>query len=196
MKKPLLFLFLCLFFNLLSFAQTSVKYRAEKAVPAPAIGIDSVGNFDHFGGKVSIGITILDGFGLPVRFYLNQNHVLEVGAYLGGEVVQSEPNIELVSGLMLGAGYTFFGDRFEKANRGKIRAHGIALRARRLTGDYPVTAATLGWAMETFRKEHPKRSFLFELGLQQQFKNYVYNGERANNATSLYLRLQWNFFLK
>ncbi len=97
---------------------------------------------------------------------------------------------------MLGGGYTFFGDRFEKTNRGKIRAHGIALRASQLTGDYQMTKASLGWAMETFKKEHPKRSFIFELGLQQQFKNYVYNGERAKDATSLYLRLHWNFFLK
>ena len=36
-------------------------------------------DYDDYGGKVGIGISILNGFGIPARVYLNPKNVVEAG---------------------------------------------------------------------------------------------------------------------
>lgn len=196
MKKALLFLLACLFANPFVFAQTLVKTQPAKINIAPASPSDSTGNLNDYGGKMGIGIAIFGGIGFPVRFYVTPKHVAEAGAYLSTVVlVDSDDQIDFSSALMLGAGYTYFGNRFETKYRKKIRANGVALRFNQLTGDYQTTFLSVGWAMETIRPAHPNRSFIFELGLRQSFPNYVYEGRQAKPTPGLYLRCHWNFFL-
>lgn len=158
-------------------------------------------DYDDYGGKLGIGISILSGFGVPVRYYLNPKDVLELGMYTGGVVLYEEGTNEIESveyGFMAGLGYTHFGNRFlkEKKKRNKVRAHGVALRANRLFGDFSSTFASLGWAMETFKENRPGNSFIFELGLQALFPDFVYEGVRYDEPRpGIYLRCHWNFFV-
>ncbi len=163
-------------------------------------------DYDNYGGKLGIGISILNGFGVPARYYFSPKSVAELGLYMGGiAIYEDDPNgggLELESfepGFMAGAGYTFFGDRFlkEKKRKNKVRAHGVALRTSHLFGDFQTTFASLGWAMETFRENKQNKSFIFELGLQGAFPNFVFDGREFNDPRpGIYLRCHWNFFLK
>ncbi|MCB9296818.1 MAG: hypothetical protein H6559_27430 [Lewinellaceae bacterium] len=152
--------------------------------------------YGNYGGKIGVGISIFDGIGVPVRYYFSPKKVLEAGIYYGGIVVRNNDEFQLGSGLMLGGGYTFFGNRYEKESKGKIRANGLALRLNYLTGDYSAAMLSAGWAMETFRKSRTNRSFLFELGLREQFPNFELEGEPAKATPTLYLRWNVNFFVK
>ena len=194
MKNTLFRFAICLLCSNTGFAQTLVKNQGQKINMAP-VTLDSSGNFDNYGGKMGIGISILDGIGMPVRFYLTPQHVLEGGVYLGGVVLNDNDNLEYRVGLMLGAGYSYFGKRFETKFRKKIRANGLALRFNYLTGDFQTSRASLGWAMETIRPQHLNRSFIFELGIQELFPNFTYLGERPKPSPGIYLRCHWNFFL-
>jgi hypothetical protein len=156
----------------------------------------STGKYDNYGGKIGIGISILDGLGVPVRYYLSPKKVAEAGIYYGGIAVRDDDEIQLGYGPMFGGGFTFFGDRFEKEGKKKIRAHGLALRVNYLTGDYSTTMLSAGWAMETFKKDRTNRSFIFELGLRGQFPNFEIAGEPAKFSPTAYVRCHWNIFVK
>ncbi|MBC7774913.1 MAG: hypothetical protein H7246_05685 [Phycisphaerae bacterium] len=160
--------------------------------PSPS---DTTGKYANYGGKIGVGISIFDGLGVPVRYYLSPKKVLDGGIYFAGIAVTEYEETQLKFGPMLGGGFTFFGDRFEKTSKQKIRAHGLALRLNYLTGDYSTTMLSAGWAMETFKKARSNRSFIFELGLRGQFPNYEIEGEPAKLSPGLYLRCHWNFFL-
>ncbi len=184
------------------------ELRTLLTTPAPDYSqptsrpVFAASDYDDYGGKVSIGISILNGFGVPVRVYLNPKNVLEVGMYAGGVVIFNSDNSEIEDieyGFMGGLGYTYFGNRFlkEKRKRNKIRAHGAALRASRLFGDFNTTFTSLGWAMETFKEDRRGSSFIFELGLQAFFPDFVYNGVVYDEPKpGIYLRCHWNFFLR
>ena len=146
-------------------------------------------DYDNYGGKLGIGISILNGFGVPARYYFSPKSVAELGFYTGGiAIYEDDPNggsLELESfemGFMAGAGYTYFGDRFlkQKKRKNKVRAHGVALRASRLFGDFQTTFTSLGWAMETFRENKTNKSFIFELGLQGVFPDFVFENRVFN----------------
>ncbi len=156
---------------------------------------DTTGKYANYGRKIGIGISIFDGLGVPVRYYLSPKRVLEGGIYFAGIAVTEYEETQLKFAPMLGGGFTFFGDRFEKVRKQKIRAHGLALRLNYLTGDYSTTMLSAGWAMETFKKNRSNRSFIFELGLRGQFPNYEIEGEPAKVSPGLYLRCHWNFFV-
>ncbi|MCB0532741.1 MAG: hypothetical protein H6574_21185 [Lewinellaceae bacterium] len=158
-------------------------------------------DYDDYGGKVSIGISILSGFGIPARIYLSPKNVLEAGIYSGGVLIYNSDLEEVQAlkyGFMGGLGYTHFGNRFlkEKRKRNKVRAHGVALRANQLFGDFKTSFVSLGWAMETFKEDRRNQSFIFELGLQGFFPDFVYEGVEYNDPQpGIYLRCHWNFFL-
>jgi opacity protein-like surface antigen len=161
--------------------------------------------FDDYGGKVGFGICILDGFGMPVRYYFNPKNVVEAGVYLGGVAIRKEDingdleSIDYRTNFMLGVGYSYFGDRFlkEKKKGNKVRAHGIAVRGDYMLGDFSTAFASLGWAMETFKENRKNQSFIFELGLQAIFPDFIFEGvEYSGVWPGLYLRCHWNFFLK
>lgn len=178
---------------------------AEKPAPYPAKPAPFASEYDNYGGKLGIGISILDGFGVPARYYFSPKSVAELGFYTGGIAIYEEQpaggNLELQAyelGFMIGTGYTYFGDRFlkQKKRKNKVRAHGVALRASRLFGDFGTTFTSLGWAMETFRENKTNKSFIFELGLQGSFPNFVFEGREYNDPRpGVYLRCHWNFFL-
>jgi len=155
-------------------------------------------DYQEYGGKLSIGLSIFDGFGIPVRYYAGSS-VLEGGAYIGSVILYENDELkEIRAEPMFGAGYTYFGNRFlkEKKRHDKIRANGISLRVNQLLGDYSTTIPSLSWAQETFRVGRTNRSFLFELGIQYLLPNFTYLGVEAESQVGLRLRLQWNFFLK
>ncbi len=155
-------------------------------------------DYTGYGGKLSIGISIFDGFGVPVRYYAGSN-VLEAGMYMGGVLLYENNTLkDYRTEPMLGAGYSYFGSRFlkEKKRRDKIRANGIALRVNQLLGDFSTTIPSLSWAQETFREGRRNRSFLFELGIQYLLPNFTYLEVEARNQVGIRLRCQWNFFLK
>lgn len=180
MKNTFTTLFICLLTTVAALAQTNR---------------DSIGNYNSYGGKVGVGISIFDGFGIPVRFYLSPKNVLEAGFYFGAIAVITDDQLEILAGPLVGVGYTYFGNRFEKPKYQKIRANGVAVRFNHLAGDYSTSMLSLGWAMETIRKKHPQRSFILELGLKQTFPDFVYNGEAIKATTGIYLRCHWNLFL-
>ncbi len=166
---------------------------------------DTSGDYSDYGGKVGFGISILNGFGLPVRYYFNPKNVIEGGIYLGGVAIQKEDingdleSIDYKANFMVGAGYTYFGSRFlkEKKKINKVRAHGIAVRGNYLFGDFNTAFTSLGWAMETFKENRRNNSFIFELGLQAAFPDFVYEGKVYSDVVpGVYLRCHWNFFLK
>lgn len=151
-----------------------------------------------YGKKLSVGVSIFQGIGIPVRYYAG-SHVLEAGAYMGGIVFSVDNEIkEIRFEPMIGGGYTFFGDRFlkEKKKRSKVRANGISLRVNQILGDYSTTIPSLAWAQETFRVGRTKQSFLFELGIRYVVPHYTYLGLETKSQVGLHLRCQWNFFLK
>lgn len=186
-------------------ASTNQQLWGEKALPAPSAPTPFASEYDNYGGNLSIGISILNGFGVPARYYFSPKSVAEFGFYTGGiAIYEDDPNgggLELESyelGFMMGAGYTYFGDRFlkQKKRKNKVRAHGVALRANRLFGDFQTTFTSLGWAMETFRENRTNKSFIFELGLQGAFPDFVFDGRVINDPQpGIYLRCHWNFFL-
>jgi hypothetical protein len=188
MKNLVLTLFVFFAFLASSRAQESTR---------PAIDVS------RYGGKLGIGISILDGIGVPVRYYFTPKNVVEAGMYAGGIALydDSSGSTELSTigtGFMTGLGYTRFGNRFvkEKRNKRKVRTHGAALRYRHIFGDFRTDLLSLGWAMETSREKSPQRSFIFELGLQGIFTNFVYEGTQYKDAgPGIYLRCHWNFFL-
>jgi hypothetical protein len=152
-------------------------------------------NVSEYGKKVSVGITILNGFGIPVRYYRTPKQVFEGGLYIGNVAVKdANDNYTFPSYLMFGTGFTYFGDRFvkEKKRKTKIRANGVAVRLNYLTGDYASFLPSVGWAMATFKQKNKNRSFIFELGL-----NGVLPAKKSFRTTGagLYLRCHWNFFL-
>lgn len=157
--------------------------------------------YDNYGGKLGIGISIFNGFGVPARYYFSPKSVAELGFYTGGIAIIEDGTGELENigfGFMMGAGYSYFGDRFlkQKKRKNKVRAHGVALRANRLFGDFQTTFTSLGWAMETFRENRTNKSFIFELGLQGAFPNFVFENRVFNDPIpGIYLRCHWNFFL-
>jgi hypothetical protein len=158
-------------------------------------------DFDDYGGKVGVGVSILNGFGIPVRLYLNPKNVVEAGVYSGGVLIYNSDLEEIQAlefGFMGGLGYTYFGSRFlkEKKKRNKVRAHGVALRANHLFGEFKTSYVSLGWAMETFREIRKNQSFIFELGLQGMFPDFVFEGKLYDKPRpGVYLRCHWNFFL-
>jgi len=157
--------------------------------------------YDDYGGKIGVGVSIFNGFLVPVRYYANPKNVFEASVGLGGVVIYTTDNEpeSIQTGFLLGGGYTFFNDRFlkEKKKRNKVRAHGLAIRASHLLGDFNSSFASLGWAMETFKENRRNNSFIFELGLQALFPNFVYEGQEFNKVRpGIYLRCHWNFFLK
>jgi hypothetical protein len=178
---------------------------AEKPALYSPVSAPFASDYDNYGGKLGIGISILNGFGVPARYYISPKNVAELGFYTGGIAVYAEDNtgggIELESyelGFMMGAGYTHFGNRFlkQKKRKNKVRAHGVALRANQLFGDFQTTFTSLGWAMETFRENKTHKSFIFELGLQGAFPDFVFDGRQINDPQpGIYLRCHWNFFL-
>jgi hypothetical protein len=184
MKRTILFL--CFFFSTLTFTFAQEVNRSNIDV-------------SKYGGKLGVGISILDGLGVPVRYYVTPKNVLEGGMYIGSTIVYNDFEFETIgSGFVAGLGYTRLGDRFvkEKRNTSKIRANGVALRYRRLFGDFKTNFLSLGWAMETSRATRPHRSFIFELGLQGSFPNFVYDNRTFDQAVpGIYLRCHWNFFI-
>ncbi len=163
-----------------------------------AYSLSAQSEYGEYGKKLSIGFSIFQGIGVPVRYYAG-SHVLEGGVYMGGIVFTADDEIQEVRlEPMVSGGYTFFGDRFlkEKKKRNKIRANGISLRASQILGDYSTTIPSLAWAQETFRQGRTKQSFLFELGLRYVIPHYTYRGLEVENQIGLHLRCQWNFFLK
>jgi hypothetical protein len=216
MKKILTFLLLAWYFITNLNAQTyssAGEYKIESGNKQISVMLqknsarfsaDTAGDFSDYGGKVGFGISILNGFGLPVRYYFNPKNVIEGGVYLGGVVIQKEDlngdleSIEYKANFMVGVGYSYFGNRFlkEKKSRNKVRAHGIAVRANYLLGDFNTAFTSLGWAMETFKENRRNNSFIFELGLQAAFPDFVYEGvEYSDVIPGIYLRCHWNFFL-
>jgi hypothetical protein len=90
-----------------------LNYVSPSALKLPF----AAGDYDDYGGKVSIGISILSGFGVPVRYYINPKNVLEGGFYVGGVAIYNSDLEELQaikSEFMAGLGYTYFGNRFLK----------------------------------------------------------------------------------
>lgn len=152
--------------------------------------------FTEYGDKIGVGICILDGFGVPVRYYFSPKAVVEGGLYMGGifEQVPNSDDVELHNGLQFGGGLSFFGDRFEKSKRKKtkIRANGVALRASYLTGDYAAFRPSISWAQETFRAGRTGRSFIFELGIEGIVADFPYE---TDPGVGIHLRCHWNFFL-
>lgn len=160
--------------------------------------LEAQSDYSEYGGKVSIGVSILDGFGIPVRYVMGHN-VAELGAYSGTIIEFQDDEINGIYAVpMIGAGYTYFGNRFLKQKKrvNKIRAHGIALRVNQILGDYSTTIPSLSWAQETFREGRTNRSFTFELGLQYAFANVVDRPVTIQNSVGIRLRCQWNFYLR
>ena len=185
--KNLLFCLLCLYGATQLSAQTT---PATAPAPQP--------DYKEYGGKLTIGFSIFDGLGIPVRYYAGSN-VLEGGFYMGSILFINDNELDKIAvEPMLGAGYTYFGNRYLKTKKkhNRIRTNGICLRANQLLGDYPVTTPSLSWAQESFLEGRTNRSLLFELGIQYALPNYIYQGEAAKNQVGIRLRLQWNFFLK
>lgn len=178
-----------LFALLISLAQASAQNDASTAKPA---------DFTDYGGKFSVGISILDGVGVPVRMY-RDNYVFELGAYSAG-ILLNDLNEDpvVVTAPMFGAGYSYFGKKFlkEKKKRNKIKSNGFVLRVNQIVGEYNTTIPSLSWAQEIFRQGRTNRSFLFELGIQYGFPHYTYNGSTPTSSVGLRLRCQWNLFLK
>jgi hypothetical protein len=156
-------------------------------------------NFSDYGGKLSTGIYILGGVGIPARVYIRNKHVMEFNfGYASVAFFGEDDEVKFYPGLFPGIGYSYFGDRFrkEKKRRNKIRAHGMSARVNQMFGEYSLTRTSLAWAMETFRESRQRRSFLFELGIAGTFPGDSLRELGLTDAVpGLHLRLQWNFFI-
>jgi hypothetical protein len=186
MKNALLFL------SIFVLLQQGLAQRDSTSASVPPI------DFSDYGGKVSVGISIIGGIGVPVRYYKNHN-TFELGAYATGILFELEDEeVVIVSVPMFGAGYTYFGNKFLKAKkkRSKIKANGVALRVNQIVGEYNTTIPSLSWAHESFRQGRTHRSFLFELGIQYILPNYTLGGQPLSDGVGLRARCQWNLFLK
>jgi hypothetical protein len=158
--------------------------------------------FSEYGSKVGVGFTILDGIGIPVRIYPNPNVVFELGLGLGGITGVKKLNYkDEVSELHLGVkpfiGLSFFGNRFEKTRKEKlkVRANGVAFHAGYLVGSYKTISPSIAWAQETFRQGNTKKSFIFELGFQYYNHIFKYNPSVFYYSEwGPYLRCVWNTF--
>jgi hypothetical protein len=187
MKKIILYSFFSLMMSNFAFSQTQ----------------DTTNNY---GTKVGFGLKILDGLGVSFRYYNSPKLVFDTGIGIGGYLniktdnnnTSNPPTFEYYPAPVLSAGFTIFGDRFEKTTKKnqKIRANGVAIRGNYLVGRYPTFSPSVGWAMETIRKNNPNRSFIFELGLKANVKNFEYDYVVSMvRPVEIYLRCHWNFFL-
>lgn len=155
-------------------------------------------DYSEYGQKVSIGVSIFDGLGIPVRL-VHRHNVFEGGLYMGSVLEFDDNQLNnIYVEPMVGAGYTYFGNRFlkQKRTRNKIKSHGICLRVNQLLGDFSTTIPSLSWAQETFREGRTNRSFTFELGIQYMFSNFQDRPVEVRNGVGLRLRCQWNFYLR
>ena len=106
--------------------------------------------FNDNAKKLSIGISILDGFGVPVRYYLSPQHVFDIGPYYTGIVIQdANDNYTFSTGFILAGGFTYFGKKYIKETRKKtkIRANGIAMRGSVLFGEAEAQQALVRWRL-------------------------------------------------
>ncbi len=187
---------------LLSLSPNQNHSYFNKSTHAYSFDFNEEMDYTEYGGKLGIGISILDGFGIPVRYYISPKMVAEAGLYsrtilLANTDFSGDPDFTSETSAQIGVGFTYFGDRFlkEKRKRNKVRAHGIATRLGHKFGNYQYTTGSIGWAMENFRENRTNKSFIFELGLQGGFADYVYNGIEYGSNIGVYLRCHWNFFI-
>lgn len=205
MKNSFVLLLICTLFGSMGLSQTlkderylggNPQFSAAKTNFEFTEQTRPKGQYDNYGGKfgIGIGISFFNALGAPLRYYFSPKIVMEGGIYYGLIHTTDDYGVPdgFEDGLMLGGGFTFFGDRFEKESMKKIKAHGLALRYNYFTGNYlEANILSAGWAMETFKKDRSNRSFIFELGLKTTLSAF----EIYPNIP-VYLRCHWNFFVK
>ncbi|RMF01233.1 MAG: hypothetical protein D6772_05145, partial [Bacteroidetes bacterium] len=140
------------------------------------------------GGKLSVGISFGEGFGVPVRYYITPKHVVEAGLYLGAVVIfdedsNGEINTYLPSGPTIGLAFARLGNKFEKAKRrkSKIRALGVTPRFQY---QFPVGkddtfsrfSFSLGFTQETYKGRKHNRNYIFEFGPYYHYLAGSYQG--------------------
>ncbi len=142
------------------FAVTS----AQEAQPSP----------DDFGGKFSLGPAIGGGgtVGLPLRYYITQKAILELGPYWTtitdfdlNDLNDSTAGINIVGiNIMVAGGFVYYFDKKYIDYKKKCINNGIFIKGGYSFGTMPDYFVAAGWARERFRLEKQRRSFNFELG--------------------------------
>ncbi|MBN1181613.1 MAG: hypothetical protein JXB49_04940 [Bacteroidales bacterium] len=118
-----------------------------------------------FGGNFSYGVAIGGGgiIGMPFRFG-GSAFSFELGAYYRPIVVSGNTSIQLYSSVMAAGGPGINLGTKEKMSKSKIVKNGISLRGGYAVGEVNSAIFSLNWMHESFKKDNPKQSFVFELG--------------------------------
>lgn len=175
--------------------------------------------------KLGWGISIgLAGgvFGIPIRYNLNKNIAFEAAVYARPEYYSFtrldtdyyNPNTPIGPVVsthyetderykiqpMIMCGFDFFlGEHYNKWKGidGKLIRNGILIKGGTSFGKpYNTKMVVLGWAHETFKRNRPKNSYLFEMGIALVNSTPPFYNDNLDftfkTIPSLYLKIHWN----
>lgn len=156
------------------------------------------------GGAWGGGFSFGDGLLLTLRHARSEKITLQLSTGLGATSAPATDDFTgtenpggVATGFVLEGGANFYGKRFEKPGKQKIKAHGLAVRIGHLFGDFSTTQFTAAWTQEIFRQKSPRRSFNFELGIKGLISHWEPNGDYGDPWPVLpFVRFHWHWYGK
>lgn len=156
------------------------------------------------GGAWGGGFSFGDGLLFTLRHARSEKMTFQLSSGLGATSAPTNDNFTgtenpggVAPGLVLEGGVNFYGKRFLKPGKQKIKAHGLAVRIGHLFGDFSTTQIAAAWTQEIFRQKSPRRSFNFELGLKGLISHWEPNGDYGDPWPVLpFVRFHWHWYGK
>ncbi|MBN1181612.1 MAG: hypothetical protein JXB49_04935 [Bacteroidales bacterium] len=155
-----------------------------------------------FGGIFSYGLAVGGGgiFGIPLRFG-GSDFSIEAGVYFRPYVEIESNRTKVFPGVMFSGGPAINLAENDKYAKSKIVKNGIALRGGYSVGTVNTAIFSFNWIHESFKKNNPKHSFIFELGPGISYVGSYYRNERGTFyksfsssyfAPMVYWKCHWN----
>jgi hypothetical protein len=156
-----------------------------------AIGQEDQPTAEDFGGKFSLGSAIGGGgaVGLPLRYYINQMSILELGPYF--RPVYNWDTGKVGTNVLIAGGYVYYVRKMYIISKQKCISDGIFIKGGYSFWRWPDYFATFGWAHEIFQLDYERHSFNTELGVG------LLGSKSYNRGAPLliYLKFSWTYFV-
>ncbi len=177
-----------------------VPARAQNT-PAPET---QTADLHEPGGVWGGGFSFGDGLLLTLRHARSEKMTFQFSTGLGATSAPSTDDFTgaenpggVAPGFVLEGGANFYGKRFLKPGKQKIKVHGLAVRIGHLFGDFSTTQITAAWTQEIFRQKSPRHSFNFELGLKGLISHWAPDPDYSDPLPVLpFVRFHWHWYGK
>ncbi len=143
---------------------------------------------DDFGGKFSLGPAIGGGgiVGFPLRYYVTQKAILELGPYFRSRYADGFGRSVMVAG-----GFVYYFSKNYIDYKQKYQSNGIFIKGGYSFGAFSDYFVAAGWARESFRLKNQRRSFNIELG-----GGYLGSSDYVPLLPILiYFKVSWTWFV-